>query len=253
MSAHGTSELDTSGTSLSKTNMEPIRIEKYLGQQGVMSRREARSYLQQGLIYVNNKKAVPGQKVKPQSDTVTLDSSVQKVQEEKTTVAVYKPRGVISSHDTDRGKNIFDVFPQYEHLHTVGRLDKESEGLILLSNDGLVTRAITNHQHLIEKQYVVTVREEVLPWMMNKMSEGMELEDGWTLPCETKKTGPHEFTITLKEGRKHQIRRMANACKLTIESLKRIRVHNIRIDGMMPGNVKNIDPEVIEEIKNIGI
>ena len=231
--------------------MEPIRIEKYLAEQAVASRREARSYIEQGLVYVNEKKAELGQKINPAVDKLSLNKQVLDKVKEKTTVAVYKPKGIISSHDTDEGKNIFDVFPQYQNLHTVGRLDKESEGLILLSNDGLITRAVTNNQHLIEKEYVIHVREKVLPWMMEKMSAGMELEDGWTLPAKASKTGSKRFNIILKEGRNHQIRRMANACKLTIESLKRVRVHNIRIDGMIPGNVKKIDLKILQEIKDI--
>lgn len=229
-----------------------VRIEKYLAEQKIASRREAKLYLEQGLVMVNGTTAVVGQKIDPTKDTVNIDRKAHEQLQNKTTVAVYKPRGVISSHDTDRGKNIFEVFAQYSHLHTVGRLDKESEGLILLSDDGLVTRAVTNNNHLIEKEYHVTVREQVLPWMMQKMSEGMELEDGWTLPAVAVKLDTHRFAITLKEGRKHQIRRMANACKLTIESLKRIRIHTITAEGMMPGNVKKIDDNVIEEIKAIG-
>jgi len=232
--------------------MQTIRIEKYLAEQGIASRREAKVYLEQGLVRVNNIKATGGQKIDPEKDRISIDKQAREQLTNKTTVAVYKPRGVISSHDTDRGKNIFQVFPQYSHLHTVGRLDKESEGLILLSDDGLVTRAVTNNNHLIEKEYHVTVRENVLPWMMKKMSDGMELEDGWTLPAQARKLDIHRFAITLKEGRKHQIRRMANACKLTIETLKRVRVHTISSVGMMAGNVKKIEPEVLEEIKNIG-
>ncbi len=240
------------GISSSKTNMHELRIEKHLGDMGLLSRREAKAQLASGNILVNGRQAEPGQKINPQKDVVSFTKAVVKKQEEKNTVAVYKPRGVISSHDTDRGKNIFDVFPQYKHLHTVGRLDKDSEGLILLSNDGLITRAVTNNQHLIEKEYTVTVRERVLPWMTQKMSEGMELDDGWTLPAQAWKTGTHSFNIILKEGKKHQIRRMANECKLTIESLNRIRVHTISSIGMMPGNVKKIAPELLEEIKRIG-
>lgn len=232
--------------------MQTIRIEKHLGDAGLLSRREAKAQLIAGNILVNGKKAEPGQKINPQQDTVRFTKAAVQEKEGKMTVAVYKPRGVVSSHDTDQGKNIFDVFPQYRHLHTVGRLDKDSEGLILLSNDGLITKAVTNNQHLIEKEYTVTVRERVLPWMTKKMSEGMELDDGWTLPAEAWKTGTHSFNIILKEGRKHQIRRMANECKLTIESLNRIRVHTISSAGMLPGNVKKIAPEVLEDIKKVG-
>ncbi len=226
-----------------------IRIEKYLGEQGIISRREAKQLLQEGKIYVNGSQAKLGQKINPETDKLDFGKGVMDQINRKTTVAVYKPRGVLSSHDGS-AKNIFDVFPQYQHLHTVGRLDKESEGLILLSNDGLVTRAVTNKDHLIEKEYRVKVREEVLPWMMQKMSEGMELEDGWTLPAQAKKVGSHEFAIILKEGRKHQIRRMANACKLTIESLNRVRIHTITSAGMLPGNIKKLSEESIEDLKS---
>ncbi len=168
------------------------------------------------------------------------------------TVAVYKPRGIISSKDTDRGKNIFNVFSQFKELNTVGRLDKESEGLILLSNDGMITKAITGKDHNIEKEYIVTVRENFLPWMAKKMSQGMKLHDGWTLPAKASRVDEHTFKIILKEGRKHQIRRMANECKLTITSLKRIRIHTIKITGMLAGNFKNLSQEQIDDIKLAG-
>jgi 23S rRNA pseudouridine2604 synthase len=226
-----------------------IRIEKYLSEQGIMSRREAKKYLLEKLISVNGKIASPGDKIDPKKDKLSYKKEIQKNIEEKLTVAVYKPRGVISSKDKDRGKNIFDVFPQFKKLNTVGRLDKESEGLILLSNDGMITKAITGKEHKIEKEYVVEVREKILPWMMKKMSDGMQLQDGWTLPAKAKKINTHTFKIILKEGRKHQIRRMSNECKLTINSLKRIRVHNIKIGRMLPGNFKKLTKHEIEDLK----
>jgi 23S rRNA pseudouridine2604 synthase len=222
---------------------EPIRIEKYLSSQNIMSRREAKSYLEKGLIKINGEKASSGQKIHPEKDTLEYHPSVQKMMSEKTTVAVHKPRGVISSKDTDKGRNIFDVFPQFTDLNTVGRLDKESEGLILLSNDGLVTKAVTGKDHVIEKEYRVIVRERVTAEMMRKMSSGIRLEDGWTLPAKAVKKDAHTFHITLREGRKHQIRRMSNACRLTIESLKRIRIDTIQLGKMLPGNFRNISDD----------
>lgn len=229
-----------------------IRIEKYLGEQGIMSRREAKRFLQEGLITVNGKTPEPGEKIDPEKDKITYNKKIKDLLKEKVTVAVYKPRGIISSKDTDKGKNIFNVFPQFSDLNTVGRLDKESEGLILLSNDGMITKAITGKEHNIEKEYIVTVREQFLPWMAKKMSDGMKLQDGWTLPAKAKRVNEHTFKIILKEGRKHQIRRMANECKLTITSLKRTRVHHIKIGGMLPGNFKKLSENDINEIKKAG-
>lgn len=228
-----------------------IRIEKYLSEQGIMSRREAKKYITEGLIQVNGKKPQPGDKINPERDTLSYSKNLKKSLAEKMTVAVYKPRGFISSKDTDRGKNIFDKFPKFSHLNTVGRLDKESEGLILLSNDGMVTKAVTGKDHLIEKEYLVEVREQFLPWMAKKMSQGMKLEDGWTLPAKAVRVNEYTFRITLREGRKHQIRRMANACRLTINSLKRIRVHTVKVGGMLPGNFRILSESEVAEIKSV--
>lgn len=230
---------------------ESMRIEKYLSERGIMSRREAKKFLQEGRIFVNNKRVSPGEKFNPKTEILSFDEEIKKELKEKETILVYKPRGVLSSKDTGTGKNIFDVFPQFSHLNTVGRLDKESEGLILLSNDGMVTKAITGRDHLIEKEYVVTVREDVLPFMLKKMSQGIQLEDGQTLPTKTKKLSKNSFSITLREGRKHQIRRMANACNLTVLSLKRIRINTISAPKMLPGNFKKITKEQLEDIKKV--
>ncbi len=230
--------------------MNTIRIEKYLSDTGIASRRESKRIIEQGLVQINGITTIVGQRVTIPIDTVTVNTTDAHQAFERTTVAVYKPRGVLSSHDHGAGKNIFNIFPEYKDLHTVGRLDKDSEGLILLSNDGLITKAITGSDHLIEKEYLVTTRETILPWMMQKMSKGMELEDGWTLPSVAKKVTSNKFSIILKEGRKHQIRRMANACRLTIESLKRVRIHTIQSTGMLPGNVRKVDGATILDLRS---
>lgn len=232
--------------------MNNIRIEKYLSEQGIMSRREAKKFLESGDISINNKIPKPGDKMNPEKDILKFSKKVNTVMSKKKTVLVYKPRGVLSSKDRT-SKNIFDVFKQFKDLNTVGRLDKESEGLILLSNDGMVTKAITGKDHLLEKEYTVTVRENITPSMIKKMSEGMKLEDGWTLPAKAVKKSNHVFNIILKEGRKHQIRRMANACKLTVESLKRIRIHTLVGPQMVSGNFKVLNNEQINSLKQAGI
>ncbi|MCA9352042.1 rRNA pseudouridine synthase [Patescibacteria group bacterium] len=229
-----------------------IRIEKYLSEQGIMSRREAKRFIESGDILVNGKQPKSGDKINPDRDIVSYSDNLRTHMEEKITVLVYKPRGCVSSKDTGE-KNIFDIFPQFTHLNTVGRLDKESEGLILLSNDGIVTKAVTGKDHLLEKEYLVRVREQVTNGMMKKMSEGIKLEDGWTKPATAKKVDAHTFSITLKEGRKHQVRRMANACNLTVLSLQRVRIHTITAPSMLPGNFKHVPREQVDELKHIGL
>ncbi len=227
---------------------EKIRIEKLLSQEGILSRREAKRALEEGKIRLKGKALKPGEKISPKErELLEFDKSLKKEGEKKETYLVYKPRGYTSSKDG--AKNIFHAFPQFAHLNTVGRLDKESEGLILLSNDGLITKAITGKDHNVEKEYLVTVREDVLPWMIQKMEKGMVLEDGPTLPAKAKKVSRKQFRITLKEGRKHQIRRMANKLHLTVLSLKRIRIHNLKIGAMLPKNYRKLTREEVQELK----
>lgn len=219
-----------------------IRIEKFLSEQGIMSRREAQALMKKGDILLNGKKIKEtGIKINPAVDKITIANQGEVKLKAKETVAVHKPRGVISSKDEDGVKTIFDIFPQFAHLNCVGRLDKESEGLILLSNDGIVTKMVTGKDHIIEKEYVVETRENIMPAMMARMSKGIKLKDGWTKPARAEKIDKHTFRIVLIEGKKHQIRRMADACRLTIKSLKRIRVGNIELGGMYAGQWKKVD------------
>ena len=229
-----------------------IRIEKYLSEQGIMSRREAKKVLEKGLISLQGKKLKPGEKfTEEELKAIKLDKKVKERRNAKKTFVVYKPRGYTSSKDGE--KTIFHAFPQFSELHTVGRLDKESEGLILLTNDGLVTKAVTGKDHKIEKEYLVEVREDISPWMIKKMERGMILEDGPTLPAKAKKVSKHSFKITIKEGRKHQIRRMANKLKLTVLSLKRIRIHDIKIGKMLPRNFRELSREETDSLKKSGL
>lgn len=219
-----------------------IRIEKFLSEQGIMSRREAQALMKKGDILLNGKKIKEtGIKINPAVDKITIANQGEVKMKAKETVAVHKPRGVISSKDEDGVQTIFDIFPQFSHLNCVGRLDKESEGLILLSNDGMVTKMITGKDHIIEKEYIVEVREDITPAMMTRMSKGIKLNDGWTKPARAEKIDKHTFRIVLIEGKKHQIRRMSDACGLTIKSLKRIRVGNIELGGMYAGQWKKVE------------
>ncbi len=231
---------------------ELIRIEKYLTEQGLCSRREAQALIKAGLVFINGKAMrATGIKIDPAQDRVQLHAEAKKMSNQRETILIYKPRGVVSSKDTDEGvRTVFDIFPQYHHLNTVGRLDKESEGLLLLSNDGLITKAITGKDHLIEKEYIVVVREDVLPVYIKKMSEGMKLADGMTLPAYAERIDKHTFSIALREGRKHQIRRMANACKLTILSLKRVRIGNLLLKNIKAGQSRPLTEKEIVQLKN---
>lgn len=216
-----------------------MNIPKYLSEQGIMSRREAESFLERGLITYNGKVVTnPAIKIDPEKDIVALLPAAQSEMSAKITIAYHKPRGVEST-----------TIPSLPALNTVGRLDKESEGLLFLSNDGVVTAMITHEDHLIEKEYQVSVREKILPVHIRQLESGIKLNDGVTKPTTAKRTSPHTFTIILKEGRKHQIRRMAEELHMTVTSLKRVRIGNIKLGNLKPGGYRPLTEKEIAEIK----
>jgi 23S rRNA pseudouridine2604 synthase len=227
--------------------MVQLLIQKHLANTGQSSRREGEKLVREGKVYVNGVRATPGQMIDPKKDSVELKD----VSQVKMTVMIYKPRGVVCSENTAEGKTVAQAFPQFASLNYVGRLDKDSEGLLLLSNDGLITRLITGEDDSVEKEYVVETREKVLGGMMTKMEKGIKLdgEKTKTLPCKATIINPNCYRIILTEGRKHQVRRMADACGLTVESLKRIRIGKLRLGSMQSGRFKILSPDDIALLK----
>ena len=227
-----------------------MRVQKYLSQKGIMSRREAERAIDGGRIRINGKiNKEMGVLVVPGKDIVEVISGVSEAGEEKITVVVYKPRGVVCSENSREGKTIFEAFPQYQNLNIVGRLDKDSEGLILLSNDGVVTSVVTGEEHLVSKEYVVTVREELTPRDIRKMEEGIFIDGEKTLPARGELLGPHKFSLILREGRTHQIRRMTDFLRLTVERLVRTRVGPITLAGLGSGASRILTKEEVANLK----
>jgi pseudouridine synthase len=225
-----------------------MRIQKYLSERKILSRREAERYMLGGKIKVNGETVKDlGRQIDPETDKVEVAGQTK----EKTTILFYKPRGISSSKIASEGENVFDLLPQYKHLNAIGRLDKESEGLILLSNDGTLTNIITGTEHLVEKEYRVEVREKVAQTQMNALSQGMMLTDGPTLPTTAKKVNDHAYTIVLKEGRNHQIRRMSDRVRLTITKLTRTRIGNLTTEGLSQGDFRVVTPEEVTAFKQL--
>lgn len=228
-----------------------MRIQKYCSEQKLCSRREAEEYMKSGLITVNGSVVRDlGRQIDPKKDIIKILRPKEKG-EGKITIVVNKPRDIVSSKIKEEGKTIFELLPEYAHLHTVGRLDKDSEGLLLLSNDGTVTAAVTSDKHLVEKEYEVTVRETIEPLSIRRMEQGVTLEDGPTLPAKVKKINDHKFVIILKEGRKHQIRRMAAEVRLTIVKLVRTRIGDILLKNLKPGAHRIVTDQELRALKNI--
>lgn len=227
-----------------------MRVNKYLAWKKLASRREADILVSEKKVLINGRIAVLGDKI-IEKDKVEVLAQKGRPVATRITVALNKPRGLISAINEKGGETIFDYLPQYKHLNAVGRLDKESEGLILLSNDGILTSVVTSDKHLVEKEYEVKVWEKIQPLSLRRLAEGVDLDGQKTLPAIVEKLGDSAFSIILKEGRKHQIRRMAAETHLTIKNLKRIRVGQITLKGIeKPGEYRELKAEEVAKLKN---
>jgi pseudouridine synthase len=234
-----------------------MRIQKYLSEQGVASRRKAEELIRRGLVSVNGKVVREmGVQIDPDRDKVAVLPYGEAELGSKIAVMVNKPRGIVSSRIRREGKTIYDLLPQFGKLDIVGRLDKASEGLLLLSNDGVLARAVTGEHHGVEKEYEVIIREETNAGRLKSLEQGIELEDlpagrqvVMTLPCRTEFIGPTKFRIILREGRKHQIRRMCEYLHLTVVSLKRLRIGTLRLAPLKTGEFRELTRDEIASLK----
>lgn len=220
-----------------KNDIYPMRLNKYLAHQGTASRREADTLIEQGVVLVNGKKAVMGQKVE-RADVVTLKG----VTKEKRYLAYYKGRGIIT-HSPAEGE--VDIVTRLktdygiEGVNPVGRLDKDSEGLLIVTNDGRVTGPLLDPEASHEKEYEVTVDKPVNGFFLKQLEHGVNIE-GYTTKNATATKLPHKlkFTLILTEGKKHQIRRMCAALGYQVQSLKRVRIANIEIGELKPNQYR---------------
>ena len=227
-----------------------MRIQKYCSEHGICSRREAEDYIRRGLIKVNGKVVRElGTQIDPQKDKIqVIAARTNASNSQKMTVLCYKPRGYTCSKSRTEGPSIFSLFPEWAHLNTVGRLDKASEGLLLLSNDGRITKVVTGIDHKIEKEYEVDVREEVTKDKLRLFDVGVMIDDIKTLPAKTKFLGSHKFSIILKEGRKHQIRRMTDVVQWTVTKLKRVRIGFFTTRGLELGTGRVLNEKEVAMI-----
>jgi pseudouridine synthase len=208
------------------------RLEKHLAATGICSRREAKEFINKGLVLVNGIVIrEPGHGVSVTDDITVKHDKIAP----RETILFYKPRGVETVATSPESIDIKKKYPKFAHLSPIGRLDKNTDGLILLSNDGTLTKYLTSEDTLIDKEYLVKVREAVLPEDLAKMARGIKLDGTMTLPAVTKRVDRHSFTIVLREGRRHQVRRMCDACSLTVHALTRIRIGHLKAMGRMSG------------------
>ena len=264
-----------------------IRLNKYLSEAGVCSRREADRLIETGKVSVDGKRAgmgmkiYPGQTVKVGNKTVsrqdemivTVDGKtaapgmkvedgqevrvgkkVVKSKTEKTVLAVYKPAGIVFTEDKREKKNIIRFLNYPVRVTYAGRLDKDSEGLLIMTNDGDLINGMMRARYAHEKEYKVRVNKEVTPEFIEKMSRGVHIRDkeknldAVTRPCTVKKTGKYTFSIILTQGLNRQIRRMCEALGYKVNVLKRIRIMNVELGDLKPGQVRELTEQELKEL-----
>lgn len=227
-----------------------IRINKYLSEAGVCSRREADRALEAGQVCIGGRVAVPGDRVQ-QHDIVYYKGTPVSKEEERILIAFHKPRGVVCTTSKKEGVNIVDYIGYPKRIYPVGRLDKESTGLILLTNDGDIVNKMMRSGNRHEKEYVVTVNREITDTFIVKMSGGVPILDTVTRPCKVWKTGAREFHIILTQGLNRQIRRMCESLGYRVTALKRLRIMNICLGNLKEGTYRDVTDEEWKELQRL--
>ena len=211
--------------------MEAVRINKYLSEIGFCSRRAADKLIEQGRITVNGKPVEMGMKVSPQDQVAVDGEQVGKKTEKPVYIAFNKPVGIVCTTDTKVEKdNIIDYINYPSRIFPIGRLDKPSEGLIFLTNDGDIVNKILRARNNHEKEYVVTVNKPITKSFVDKMGKGVPILDTVTRPCVVKQTHERKFRIILTQGLNRQIRRMCEYLGYRVVRLKRVRIMNVTLD-----------------------
>ncbi|MBO5083211.1 MAG: rRNA pseudouridine synthase [Lachnospiraceae bacterium] len=227
-----------------------VRINKFLAEAGVASRRQADKLVESGQVTINGIKAKNADKVKD-GDKVCVKGKQVFMQDEKHVVAFYKPEGVTCTKQDKFAKvTIDEVFKYPLRLNYAGRLDRDSKGLLIMTNDGnLIDRMMRARNHH-EKEYIVKVNNAVTDDFIHKMSDGVYLEEleVTTRPCTVTKVGEYTFRIILTQGLNRQIRRMCASLGYKVESLMRVRVMNVEIGNLKPGEYRRITGEELSEL-----
>ena len=210
---------------------QKIRLNKYLSEIGYCSRRAGDKLIESGRVLINNEPATLGQKVII-TDEIKIDGEVVEVKSKrKIYLALNKPIGIVCTTDTRVEKdNIIDFINYPERIFPIGRLDKPSSGLILLTNDGDIVNKILRTEHNHEKEYLVKVDKPLSQTIIDRMSKGVPILDTVTKECEIKKISTNEFKIILTQGLNRQIRRMCEYFNYKVVSLERTRIMNIKLD-----------------------
>lgn len=225
-----------------KEEKYPMRLSRHLYLKNICSRREADRIIEKGEILVNGEKATLGMKVNENDDVKLLKNAVKKLSK-KQMVIFNKPKGVVSHNPQNGEKEPNDFLPFAEKLSPIGRLDKDSHGLLLMSNDGRLVNKMLHPDFFHEKQYLVKVNKHMTKKFFDEMENGVQIEDYFTKPAKIKKIEPMLFSLILTEGKKHQIRRMCAALGYEVLDLQRVRFMNITLKDLPEGSYRKLTSE----------
>jgi len=227
-----------------------IRLNKFLAAAGICSRREADQLMEQGLVTVNELVASPGTMVTG-NEKIKVGDKIVRAAQRKAVVAYYKPAGVTVTRSDPHAKlTIDEAFHYPMHLTYAGRLDRDTEGLLIMTNDGALIDAMMHGSAGHEKEYIVRTRSKISDAALHQMAGGIYLKDLQvkTRPCRIERLGDYSFRITLTQGLNRQIRRMCSTVGAQVKTLKRVRVLNITIKGLHPGMQREITGEELSEL-----
>ncbi len=226
---------------------EPVRLNKYLSEAGVCSRREADRLIASGRVTVDGRPGETGMKVCP-GQRVCIGKKVVSRQEEMVLLAVNKPVGIVCTEERRERNSIIRYLDYPVRITYIGRLDKDSRGLLLMTNNGDIINQIMRSANRHEKEYKVTVDREVTRDFLDRMAAGVPILDTVTRPCQVQKIGKYTFSIILTQGMNRQIRRMCEALGYQVKDLVRTRILNIRLGNLKEGEYRQVTDEELNEL-----
>ncbi|MFT6067956.1 MAG: 23S rRNA pseudouridine2604 synthase [Bacteriovoracaceae bacterium] len=226
-----------------------IRLNKYISQSGLCSRREADNFIEQGKVFINDVLAETGDQVKP-GDKVRVNGQdiAPKDKERLILIALNKPVGIVSTTEESERSNIVDFIGHPTRIFPIGRLDKDSQGLIFLTNDGDLVNKILRAGNNHEKEYIVTVNKPINDSFVKGMSAGVPILGVNTKRCKVEQVSTFDFKITLIQGLNRQIRRMCEHFGYEVKRLERTRIMNVSLKGISTGDWRDLDPEELKTL-----
>lgn len=226
---------------------EPVRLNKYLSEAGVCSRREADRLIAQGRVLVDGVVGQAGMKVVPGQE-VRIGKKIISRQEEMIVLAVNKPAGIVCTEERRERNSIIRFLKYPVRVTYVGRLDKDSRGLLLMTNTGDIINRMMRASNRHEKEYKVTVDQAVTPELLEQMARGVPILDTVTRPCQVRQIGKYTFSIILTQGLNRQIRRMCEALGYRVKDLVRTRIMNIELGSLKEGEYRKVSDEELDEL-----